>query len=224
MAAVGVAGDLLAQAVRGGGGAGAAPEVDGRDHRVARAQLPGLAAPGVGAEVEAGGDLVVRRAGPALVHLGLGDPVEAVVLDRGVTRGAGGEIPVLVEVEEPERLHLARAVGAAPHRAVAEGDPLPGPERAVEQHHQLGGGAGAGRDQAGVGLVPPGGVHRQVARQLPHRRLGVLREERVAELAHPRRGGGHGGELVGLEGEGRERLVAVAVDLARPRGAARCGG
>ena len=38
VAAIGVAGDLFAQPVRGGRGAGAAPEVDGRHHRVARAQ------------------------------------------------------------------------------------------------------------------------------------------------------------------------------------------
>ena len=64
--ALGVAGDLFAQPVRGGRGAGAGPEVDDGVDRVAGAQLPGLAGSGVGPEVEAGGDLVVVacRAGP----------------------------------------------------------------------------------------------------------------------------------------------------------------
>ena len=88
-AAVGVAGDFLAQPVRGGRGAGGLRKRTVGDDRVAGAQLPGLAAPGVGAEVEAGGDLVVRGAGPLWFTLALGDPVEAVVLDRGVARGRG---------------------------------------------------------------------------------------------------------------------------------------
>src|SRR5688572_18334066 len=61
-ASVGVALDLLAQAERRGRGTGAGAEGDGGDHRVAGAELPRLARPGMLAQVEAGGDLVVTAA------------------------------------------------------------------------------------------------------------------------------------------------------------------
>ena len=107
--------------------------------RVAVAQLPGLLRPGVLGEAKSGGDLVVAacRACSAFT-LEVADPAHAIVLDRLLARGAAGEIPVLVEEEEPERLDgaAARPV-ASPIAAVDEGDALPVLERLAQRARTL---------------------------------------------------------------------------------------
>ena len=110
-APVGVAVDRLAEPGGGGRGAGVAPERDDGLDRVAGAQLPGLAGAGVVAEIESRPGSRSRGV-PGFVAFtsALGDPAEPVVLDRASSPGvAGGEIPVLVEEEEPERLDGAPA-------------------------------------------------------------------------------------------------------------------
>ena len=117
------------------------------------------------------------------------------------------EIPVLVEEEEPERLDGAAASGVAPHRAVVEAHDLPRFERGAEHGEHPGVGGGARRGD--VGAVRAGAVEREVHRELPERGVGVVGEERIAQLAHAGGGVDDGVQLVGLEHQGRERSVAV---------------
>ena len=124
------------------------------------------------------------------------------------------QIPVLVEEEEAERLDRARAGHVGAHRAVDDGDALPVLERVAQRREHLQVGLGTrGRD---VGVARPGRVERQVHGQLPHGRVGVLGEQRVAQIAHPRGRVAHRLELVGLEAQRGERRIAVLVETGRP--------
>jgi hypothetical protein len=122
---------------------------------------------------------------------------------------------VLVQEEDPERLDSAAADGVAAHRVIPERHPLPAFERPVEADEKVRIGLRPRGQQPSVSAT--GRIHRQIARQLPDRRLGMLGEGRIAQLPDPRGGVRYGGQLLGLEAEGRERAVAVRVLLSRLR-------
>src|SRR4051812_31031529 len=120
--ALGVSGDRLAQAERCGGGAGSGGELDGRGDRVTGAELPALTGARMLLDVEALGDLVLVEEGFLVADAEVLHPVHPVVLDGEFAGGAGGEIPVLVEVKEPERLDSPATLLTVGYAVVGEGD------------------------------------------------------------------------------------------------------